>query len=183
MIISRVKPEVVYSLWKLTVFKQKFTIAQNETIERLIVGLKGKPVIILPITRDNKIVMVKQYRHAADRWIWEVPGGIGEDNESLKDVVRRELEEETGYTSDRFIKIGSQLWFDPALLRITYDVYVALDCYKHNKGNRDFDELIKSVQLVSPAKLFRMVERGKIKDSKTLAVILLGRKYIEKCSD
>ena len=174
--IKPLKPKLVYSQWKLDVFNQKFEIPGGKVVERLIIDGKVKPVIVLPITQDNKIVLMEQYRYGAMRWMLEVPGGIIEDGEEVIDGIRREMESEVGYTSDNFVRVGKQLWFDPALQRISYDAYVALDCYKVNGQEKDFDEFIKSIQTVSPDELFNLIDNGKITDSKTLAIILLGRK-------
>lgn len=180
--IKQLESEIIYSDWKLVILLQKFVIPTNKTISRLIIDGNVHPILILPIIVDNKIILQKQYRYAANKWLWEVPGGLREDNETSLEGAKRELCEETGYMSDNFIKLGEQLWFDPALERISCDAYVALDCYKGNQVNRDFDEFVSSVQLFSSDEIFTMVDDGSIVDFKTLATILLGRKYIEKYS-
>ena len=56
---------------------------------------------VIPIRDDGKILMVKQYRNALDRFTIEIPaGGLASPNEPTKDAAARELEEETGYHSD-----------------------------------------------------------------------------------
>src|SRR4051812_27271853 len=68
----------------------------------------AKGVCILPITEDQKVVCLKQSRHAMKSWEWELPAGMI-DNESLPPIetAKRELEEETGYTAKHWLELGS----------------------------------------------------------------------------
>ena len=174
MIVEALRKRLIYRQWKLTVYTQGFRIPGGQVIERLIVGANLKPVIIVPITDEGKLVMVRQYRYAAMKYILEFPGGLVNRGESPIEVAKRELEEETGYTSDTFIKVADRIWFDPAMLRISFAVWVALHCCKMQKAPKmDFDEVISESCLMDPGKL------EEIEDSKTLAAISLARKYLD----
>ena len=64
-------------------------------------------VNIIPLTRDRKVVMVRQFRHGISGFTLEIPGGmVDPDDESPADAARRELREETGYDSARIIELG-----------------------------------------------------------------------------
>lgn len=67
----------------------------------------------LAITSDNKVLMVKQYRHAAEIISLEVPGGVVDDGEDPKEAIRRELIEETGYEFND-IELVSVLYPNPS---------------------------------------------------------------------
>ena len=54
-------------------------------------------VVVLPVLEDGRIVLIRQYRYAVDRFMLEVPAGRLEAGEVLEDAARRELQEETGY--------------------------------------------------------------------------------------
>ena len=61
---------------------------------------------ILAITKRQEVVLINQYRHGVQEVLWEIPGGVVEDSEDPLEGVKRELLEETGYTSSEFIQVG-----------------------------------------------------------------------------
>lgn len=68
----------------------------------------AKGVCILPITADAKVICLKQYRHALKSWQWELPAGmIDNPDQSPLDTAKKELEEETGYTAEHWLDLGS----------------------------------------------------------------------------
>jgi ADP-ribose pyrophosphatase len=79
---------------------------------------------ILAIPAPNELVMVRQYRHAARDYVWEIPAGMAEPNESLEDGARRELREETGFTAERLTKIGA-FWTTPGFCSEVMHLYYA----------------------------------------------------------
>src|SRR5208282_6662628 len=58
-------------------------------------------VVVLPVLPDGKIVMIRQYRHAARQYMWELVAGRIDEGESVKEAAARELKEETGYRAKR----------------------------------------------------------------------------------
>ena len=68
----------------------------------------AKGVCILPITENMEIICLKQYRHALKSWQWELPAGMIDKNDpSPLETAKRELEEETGYTAEHWLELGS----------------------------------------------------------------------------
>src|ERR1051325_4346835 len=61
--------------------------------------------VILPVLADGRVVLVRQYRMAAERSLWGLPAGTRDKKGTPLQTARRELEEETGYTSSRWTKI------------------------------------------------------------------------------
>ena len=64
-------------------------------------------VILLPMPDSGQIVLVRQYRYAVDRWIWELPAGNTEPGEPPEEAARRECEEEIGQAPGRVERIGA----------------------------------------------------------------------------
>jgi ADP-ribose pyrophosphatase len=68
----------------------------------------AKGVCVLPITQDNEIICLKQYRHAMKSWQWELPAGmIDQDSDSPLETAKKELEEETGNKAEHWLELGS----------------------------------------------------------------------------
>ena len=124
---------------------------------------------IIPVDSQGNILLVKQYRNAADSVVLEIPAGKLEGNEDPRICAMRELEEETGYSSD---DIEFLMDFYPA---IGYSnekiyVYVAKNLTK-TKQDLDEDEFVE-VEKYSLDEVIRMIMNGEIKDSKTISAIL-----------
>ena len=95
---------------KKTVYKNKwFQIIDNHYIKSkknyFTINMPDSSVI-LPITVDNEFIIIKQYRESLDDFSIELPAGFIEQNEKPIDAAKRELFEETGYTSKDFQYLG-----------------------------------------------------------------------------
>ena len=139
---------------------------------------KGAAAVV-PVTKDGKILMVRQYRNALDRYTLEIPaGGLNGADEPTRDAAGRELEEETGYRSDDLewlITIRTTV----AFCNEKIDIYVAKNLIKSHQ-HLDEDEFI-NVEAYSVEELSRMILEGKIEDSKTISAIMSYKdKYCSK---
>lgn len=82
----------------------------------------AKGVCVLPITKDNEIICLKQYRHAMKSWQWELPAGmIDTDSDSPLETAKKELEEETGNKAEHWLDLGS---FYPSPGSTTEEIYL-----------------------------------------------------------
>jgi ADP-ribose pyrophosphatase len=93
-------------------------------VHRVDVVEHGASLGILAMPSRNELVMVRQYRHPARTYIWEIPAGMAEPGESLEDGARRELREETGFTAERLTKIGA-FWTTPGFCSEIMHLYLA----------------------------------------------------------
>jgi len=82
-------------------------------------------VIVVPVTTDGQVVLIRQYRYTVDDWVWEVPAGGSHDFEGddLTDLVRRELREEIGGEAKEVTHLGV---YHPAVGKLNVDVHLYL---------------------------------------------------------
>lgn len=133
---------------------------------------------VVAVNQEGKLLMVRQYRNALDRYTLEIPAGaLNYPDEPKIDCAHRELEEETGFKTDKekmeyLISINTTVAFcDEAI-----DVFVARDL-SPSKQNLDEDEYIE-VEEWSVSDLEQKIYKGEITDAKTMAAILAyARKY------
>ena len=125
---------------------------------------------VLPVTEDGKILMVRQYRNALDRYTLEIPAGkLDSLDEAKIDCAYRELEEETGYRCDHLeylMSVNTTIAFcDEAL-----DIFLARDLKKTHQ-HLDPDEEIE-VEAWELSDLLKRIYAGELTDGKTESAIL-----------
>ena len=120
--------------------------------------------------RDPWIVMERQYRHAAVRFLWELPAGKIEVGEDPLEGAKRELEEETGYRAKKW-KPMVEYYASPGFLGEAFKVYVAEGLMAGDAHPED-DEQIE-IRLVRLSELLKAIGKGAIMDGKTLACVLM----------
>lgn len=124
-------------------------------------------VNVIAITPEKKIVLIKQYRHGIDAETIEIPGGAVNKNEATLLAAQRELQEETGYTSRNWTKLG-QLDVNPAFMTNYCETYLALDALKTHQQNLDpFEEI--EVFLEDQSKIDELIKTGVINHSLVVA--------------
>lgn len=125
---------------------------------------------VLPVLDDGRIVMVRQFRHALERYTLEIPAGkLDEPGEPFEQCARRELSEETGYTADKFeflLFVNTTV----AFLDEKIGIYLATGL-KKGEAHWDQDEEL-GVELWELADLKKLIYEGKLTDGKTVAAIM-----------
>ena len=127
---------------------------------------------IIAITPENKIIMVRQYRHGVDDITLEIPAGIMEINDPTPETtIKRELLEEAGYEAKIVIMLGS-VFPNPAFLNNMCTTFVARDVIKTKEQNLDNTENI-GIEEVELEKIPELIKGGKILHSLTIAAFYL----------
>jgi ADP-ribose pyrophosphatase len=127
--------------------------------------------------KDPWIVMERQYRHAANRFLWEVPAGKLEMGEDPLTGAKRELEEETGYRAKKWTELV-EYYASPGFLGESMKVFLAEGLVPGDARPED-DELIE-LRLVKMSELLAAIEKGGIMDGKTLSSVLLYARLLKK---
>ncbi len=125
---------------------------------------------VIPVREDGKILMVRQYRNALERETLEIPAGkLDDPKEPGIQCASRELEEETGYRSDRLERLLT-LRTTVAFCDERIEIFLARDLIP-SKQHLDENEYVE-VEAYTLDELKQMIFGGKIEDSKTIAAIL-----------
>lgn len=123
---------------------------------------------ILPLLPRNRVLLIRQYRHAVRQTIWEIPAGTIEAGETPEECARRELEEETGYRAES-LKPFFDCYVAPGYSMELMHLFLARDL-KETERRPEEDEII-SVEHVTEKRAFRMIELGQIRDAKTICAL------------
>ena len=127
-------------------------------------------VCVIPITSDNEVICVRQYRYAIRKPLLEIPAGkLDSIDENPNEAVRRELREETGATSENITYLG--LYYgSPALIDEKIYMYMAQDL-SYGESDLDDDEFLEVIK-IPLEDMVDMVLRGEIEDGKTQSAVL-----------
>jgi ADP-ribose pyrophosphatase len=152
-----------------------FWVSTDEVLEptgvrarRDIVHHSGS-VVILAVEESGSsptVLLERQYRHAAEQFLWELPAGRIDEGENELKAAKRELLEETGYTARRWKRILN-FYVSPGFVAETMSIYLATGL-RPGKAQPEADEVIE-VRFVSLGEALSMVVGGKIKDAKTIS--------------
>jgi len=126
-------------------------------------------VCIVPILDNGDIVLVRQYRHAAQAELLELCAGGLNPGEDPVEAARRELEEETGYRAENLVE-RARFWTTPGFTTEFMYLYEATGLAK-TQTNPDEDEVIE-VEVATQEECLRMVDDGRIQDAKSIIGIL-----------
>lgn len=167
--------EVIYKGKIFTVTKDIAELENNTQAIREVVHHSGG-VCIIPVTEDNCILMVKQFRYPFSEAILEIPAGKLEVGENHYDAGKRELLEETGNECSEYKFLG-EIYPTPAY--VTEKIYMYMATGLTYKGQKlDNDEFLDIVK-VPLEQAIKMVLNGEIKDSKTQIGILKAKYILE----
>ncbi len=149
---------------------------KDKNLIREVIYHPGSVVIIPVLNKKTKeIILIKQYRYAINKEIFELPAGTLKKNETPYICARRELEEETGYKAGKLKKI-SEFYPSPGIMTEKMHLFIAYDLSKTNQ-KPDIDEQIKVVK-INLEDALKMIFKGKIKDAKTIAGLLILKSYL-----
>ncbi len=150
--------------------KDRFILRQapGKVVTREIVRHPGA-VVVLPFVDKRRILLLRQFRYAAEGDLWEIPAGTLEPGERPLRCAKRELEEETGFRAEKWRSL-TRFLLAPGISDEWMTLYRAEDL-KPGRKDLDHDEWIEH-EVVTLERARAMVRRGTIRDAKTILAIL-----------
>jgi ADP-ribose pyrophosphatase len=132
-------------------------------------------VVLLPMTAPERILLVRQYRYVVNQWLWELPAGTLEPNESLETAALRECHEEVGKLAGHARKLLS-LFPSPGFCDEEMNFFLLTDLRDRLPGepapHQDPDEVL-NVKEFSVLEVRAMIRAGEIGDMKTVVGMTL----------
>jgi ADP-ribose pyrophosphatase len=137
----------------------------------------GGSVVVVPIDNDGNLLLVRQYRHAAEQDLLELPAGTRDEDEPFEECAAREIREETGMEAGKLQKVGD-FYLAPGYSTEFMTVFLATGL-SHNPLEADFDEFLQ-VEKIPLKKAVELFQSGEVLDAKSLAAWLLAKPHLEK---
>lgn len=133
------------------------------------------PMLDRPTDPDPRVVLIRQFRHAADDFIWEIPAGTLGPGESPEDCAYRELIEEAGCQAARLSYL-TNIFTAPGFTDERIHLYLAEDLTRV-ETHRDRDEFITVFEFPW-SEVGRMIRRREIRDAKSLSALMFVQSFL-----
>ena len=160
---------------------QIFGVRRDEVLEptgmrttREVITHPGS-VVVMPVLPDRRIILIRQYRHAARQFLWELVAGRIDPGESVRRAAARELIEETGYRAKR-LRVFLDLFPTPGFLEERMYILLA-EGLTPGEAEPEEDEKIV-VKAYTRAELKKMIQRGVLRDAKSIAGLLYYFRFL-----
>ena len=171
---KQIKTKTVYEGLIVNVRSDIAEIQNGKHVPREVVEHPGG-VGIVPVTDNNKVLMVRQFRYPMEEELLEIPAGkLGKDEAPI-DCAVRELSEETGCKAGRIIDLGA-VYPSPGFCRETLFLFLALEL-QQGDIHLDEDELL-SVEPVDIDELIELIMANALPDAKSIIGIMKAKEYL-----
>lgn len=138
-------------------------------------------VNVVPVTPEGTVICVEQYRPGTDEVTLEIPGGVMDPGETPETAARRELLEETGYTAEQFIPLGT-VDPNPAIQSNSCQTFLAAGVRQEQAPAPDEAEEIR-IEHVSLTQIGTLVRTGRIRHALVVVAFHLLDQYVEAHPD
>lgn len=162
---KRIGGKVIYNGKILTLTVDDVLLSDGKSAKREIVRHSGGAAVLF--VKDNKVLLVRQFRYSYNREMYEIPAGIINQGELPQAAAARELEEETGYRAD--VKHLADIYPSPGYTDEIIHIYFA-ENPTLSRQNLDEGELLDA-EFIPLDKALTMIESGEIADAKTVVAI------------
>ncbi len=162
-----IKSELIFDGRVVKLYKDKIELSTGQESFREVVKHSGGVVILAK--KEDKIILVKQFRYPMKEVLYELPAGKLEIGEDPFEAAKRELEEETGYCANKWTDLG-YVYTSPGYSDEKLYLYKAEDL-EFNHCHPDEGEIIQAFEYKYDDVL-KMIDNGEINDAKTLCALM-----------
>jgi ADP-ribose pyrophosphatase len=158
--------------WLITVRTDRVQLPDDGAADRTVITHVGA-VAVLALDAQDRVLMIRQYRHPVGRELWEIPAGLRDaDGEALVDTARRELLEETGYTARHWHALVDS-YASPGIITEKIRIFLARDLTTADSDyEREGEEKFLRTDWVPLAEATRLALAGKLHNGATIQGIL-----------
>lgn len=176
--IIRINRELVYKGKIVDFYKDTMAIPNGNVVFWDHIDHQGAAAVI-PVLADGRIILVRQLRNSVEKYTWEIPaGGLNGREEPTIVAARRELEEETGFTTEEELELLISIHTTVAFCNEKIDIYVAKGL-KEGLQHLDEDEYL-DVKAFGVDEIKEMIYSGEMTDAKTISAIMsYSDKYLK----
>ncbi len=153
--------------------QDKVQLPNGLIVDDYFVNIRPEIVLIFPITINQEVVLVRQYRHGVEEILIELPAGTFDpQQESSMDAAHRELEEETGYRASELISLA-QIYDNPVKDKTLIHIFMAPDVVLTSQQNLDITEEIEVI-LIPLTEIKETILSGKIQVAGSISALFIG---------
>ncbi|MBE9200327.1 MULTISPECIES: NUDIX hydrolase [unclassified Nodularia (in: cyanobacteria)] len=172
-----VKSEMVLNHRWCQVRQDVIKLPNGKIIDDFFLVVRPEVALVLPITNEQEIVFVRQYRHGAGEILLELPAGsFDAAKEDAETAAVRELKEETGYISQKFTKLAT-LYDNPVKDTNKIHLFLAENVNKIGEQTLDITEDIEIV-LIPVESVLDQITKGEIAVTGSIAALFLGLNFL-----
>ena len=160
----------------LGIDERRILTPDGSVIERIVIAHPGA-VAVVPLI-DNDIILIEQYRPAADALVLEIPAGKLEPTDIDREhAAHRELVEETGYVASGFTRL-TDMWTAVGFSNEVISIFLTTDLEKRDAAPDGAEEREATIHRVPFAEALAGVVSGELTDSKTIAGIMIANAHL-----
>lgn len=167
---------ILYEGRVFKLLRENVTLNNGVTVDLDVIHHPGASAMI-PMSGNDNVILIKQYRHALRDFIWEIPAGTLVPNETPLECAKRELIEETGFSANTWQKLG-EITPVPGYSNERIHMFLAADLVP-TEQDLDKDEVL-DVHEVPLGKAVEMIHEGAIQDSKTISGLFMVTNWLRE---
>ncbi len=156
--------------------RENVTLGDRVAVDLDIIRHPGASAIV-PISNNDSLMLIRQYRHAIGDFVWEIPAGTLNPDETPLDCAKRELIEETGFSANMWQKLG-EITPVPGYSDERIHIFLSSDL-RPARQDLDADEVL-GVHEMRLDEAVRMIHEGLIQDSKTICGLYMATHWLKK---